>query len=135
MLQPKKQKFRKQFRGSAKTISARGSSLSFGEYGLKSEGRSWVSAVQLEAARRSLIFYTRKGGRVWIRVFPDKPISKKAAGTRMGGGKGDISGYVVPIVPGKILFEMAGVSKEIATEAMRRAGHKLPIKTSFVTRG
>lgn len=134
MLQPKKQKFRKQFRGSSSTISARGSSLSFGEYGLKSEGRCWVTAVQLEAARRSIIFYTRKGGRVWTRVFPDKPVSKKAAGTRMGGGKGDISGYVVPIVPGKILFEMAGVTKDIATEAMRRAGHKLPIKTSFVVK-
>ena len=134
MLQPKKQLFRKQFRGSAKTISERGSKLAFGEFGLKSEGRSLVTAVQLEAARRSIIFFTKKGGRVWTRVFPDKPFSKKAAGTRMGGGKGDIAGYVVPIVPGKILFEIGGVTRELAKLAMTRAGQKLPIKTSFVAK-
>ena len=134
MLQPKKQKFRKQFRGGAKTIGERGSSLSFGEYGLKSAGRKWVSAVQLEAARRSIIFFTRKGGRVWTRVFPDKPISKKAAGTRMGGGKGDICGFVCVVVPGKILFEIAGVTEDIARKAMLRAGQKLPIKTVFVSK-
>ena len=134
MLQPKKLKFRKQFRGGAKTISDKGSSLSFGEYGLKSAGRSWVSAVQIEAARRSVIFFTRKGGRVWTRVFPDKPISKKAAGSRMGGGKGDVSGYVAVVVPGKILFEIGGVSEEIAKQAMLRAGQKLPIKTVFVAK-
>jgi large subunit ribosomal protein L16 len=134
MLQPKKQNYRKQFRGGAKTVSERGSELAFGEYGLKSQGRSWVSAVQLEAARRSIIFFTRKGGRVWTRVFPDKPISKKAAGTRMGGGKGDIAGYVVVVVPGKILFEIGGVTRELAKQAMTRAGEKLPIKTSFVSK-
>lgn len=132
MLQPKKQKFRKQFRGGPKTISVRGSSIAYGEFGLKSQGRSWVTAVQLEAARRSIIFFTKKGGRVWTRVFPDQPISKKAAGTRMGGGKGDIAGYVISIVPGKILFEIGGVTKETALLAMTRAGEKLPIKTSFI---
>lgn len=134
MLQPKKQKFRKQFRGSGKTKREKGSSLSFGDYGLKAKGCRWLSAVQLEAARRSLIFFTRKGGKVWTRVFPDKPITKKAAGARMGGGKGDINGYVVPITPGKIIFEIAGVSREIAVQAMRRAGQKLPIRTIFVTK-
>jgi len=115
-------------------IRTKGSSLAFGDYGLKAEERSWVSGAQLEAARRTLVFFTRRGGKIWTRVFPDKPITKKAAGSRMGSGKGDISGYVVPINPGKILFEMSGIVPEVAKEAMRRAGHKLPIKTSFITK-
>lgn len=132
MLQPKRQKYRKQFRRAATVMKSRGTSLAFGEFGMKSEGRAWLSAVQLESARRSLAFYTRRGGKVWVRVFPDKPVTKKAAGARMGSGKGDIFGYVAVITPGRILFEMGGIPKDIATEAMRRAGHKLPVKTKLV---
>lgn len=132
MLQPKKQKFRKQFRRSGLTIRTKGSALSFGEYGLKSQGRGWVSAAQIEAARRSLAFFTRRGGKVWVRIFPDKPITKKAAGARMGSGKGDIFAYVCAVNPGRVMFEIAGVAKDVAEEAMRRASHKLPIKTNFI---
>jgi large subunit ribosomal protein L16 len=132
MLVPKRAKFRKQFRGVTKCVAHKGMDISFGEFGLISDGTGWVSSRQIEAARRSITHYTKRGGRIWIRIFPDKPVSKKPAEVRMGGGKGDIHEYVVPIKPGKMLFEMAGVSKEIAFAALRLASHKLPIKSKIL---
>lgn len=132
MLIPKKQKYRKQFRGKRKGNSFRGSNIDFGDYGLKSLGRGWITSRQIEAARKSMTHYTQRGGRIWIRIFPDKPISKKPPETRMGSGKGDVAEFVATIRPGRILFEMGGITKEIAYEAMRRAAQKLPLKTRFV---
>src|SRR3990167_9852274 len=123
-MQPKRQKHRKQFRGRRKGNATRGSNVSFGEYGLKSLGRGWLSAKQIEAGRRAIAHTTSRGGKVWVRVFPDKPITSKGAGVRMGSGKGEIAGYVAVIKPGRILFEIAGVSEEIATDAFTRAGAK-----------
>lgn len=134
MFQPRKSKYRKQFRGKMRGVSSRGSSLSFGDYGLKSVGRGWLSARQLEAARRAITHHTKRAGKLWIRVFTDKPVTKKPAGAEMGKGKGDVDHYVAVVTPGRILFELAGVSKEIAAEAMRRAGAKLPFKTKFVAK-
>lgn len=134
MLVPKKVKFPKQFRGTIGRISRRGISLDFGEYGLKSQGKGWITSRQIEAARRAITHYTKRGGRIWIRIFPDKAITKKAAESGMGGGKGDVVEYVAVIKPGRILFEMGGVEAQIAKEAMRLAAHKLPVKTKFVTR-
>ena len=132
MLQPKKSKFKKQFRGKMRGLAIRGSFLAFGQYGLKSEGRGWLTDRQIEAARKAISHFTKRAGKVWIRVFPDKPITKKPTGVRMGGGKGDIVGYVVTIIPGKIIFELAGVSEVIANQALKRAAAKLPFKTKFV---
>ncbi|MBI4058973.1 50S ribosomal protein L16 [Candidatus Microgenomates bacterium] len=134
MLQPKRQKYRKQFRGSMKGIATRGANIAFGEYGLKSLSVGWVSAAQIEAARRAIAHSTRRGGKIWTRVFPDKPITGKSAGVRMGGGKGEITGYVVVIKPGRMLFEVAGVSSEIAHEALRLAAAKLPVACKIVVR-
>jgi large subunit ribosomal protein L16 len=133
MLQPKKSKFKKQFRGKMRGKASRGSSLDFGQYGLKSLGRGWLTDRQIEAARKAVSHYTKRAGKVWVRVFPHKPITKKSSGARMGGGKGDIEGFVVPIVPGKIIFEIAGVTEEIAHQALKRAGAKLPFKTKVVS--
>lgn len=133
MLQPKKSKYRKQFRGKMKGRSSRGFSLAFGDYGLKSLGRAWLTASQIEAARRAITHYTKRAGKVWIRVFPDKPVTAKSSGVGMGSGKGDIDKYVAVVKPGRILFELAGVTEEIAREAMIRAGSKLPFKTKFIT--
>jgi len=133
MLQPKKSKFKKQFRGKMRGNASRGSSLDFGQYGLKSLGRGWLTDRQIEAARKAVSHYTKRAGKVWVRVFPHKPITKKPNGVRMGGGKGDIEGFVAPIVPGKIIFEIAGVSEEIAHQALKRAGAKLPFKTKVVS--
>lgn len=133
MLVPKRVKYRKQFKGVIRGLATRGSTFSFGEYGLKATGRGWVSSRQIEAARRAIAHYTKKGGRTWIRIFPDKPITKKPAETRMGGGKGDVFEYVAVIKPGRILFEMGGVSEEVAREALRLAQHKIPVKT-YITR-
>ncbi|PIU33125.1 50S ribosomal protein L16 [Candidatus Woesebacteria bacterium CG_4_10_14_0_2_um_filter_39_14] len=133
MLQPKKSKFKKQFRGKMRGNASRGSSLDFGQYGLKSLGRGWLTDRQIEAARKAVSHYTKRAGKVWVRVFPHKPITKKPSGVRMGGGKGDIEGFVAPIVPGKIIFEIAGVSEEIAHQALKRAGAKLPFKTKVVS--
>src|SRR3990167_7042196 len=119
MLVPRRAKYRKQQRGSMKGIAQRGTRVSFGEYGLISEGTGWVTSRQIEAARRSITHYTKRGGRIWIRIFPDKSISKKPAEVRMGGGKGDVHEYVAPIKPGRMLFEMAGVPKEVAFAALR----------------
>lgn len=134
MLQPKKSKYRKQFRGRRKGISGRGSTLAFGDYGLKSLGRAWLTASQIEAARRAITHFTKRAGKVWIRVFPDKPVTAKAAGAKMGSGKGEIDQYVVVITPGRVLFELSGVTEEAAREAMKRAGNKLPFKTKFLSR-
>ncbi|MCJ7829730.1 50S ribosomal protein L16 [Patescibacteria group bacterium] len=132
MLQPKKSKYKKQFRGKMRGLAFKGSFLAFGQYGLKSEGRGWLTDYQIEAARKAISHYTKRAGKVWIRVFPDKPITKKPIGVRMGGGKGDIKGYVVTVLPGRIIFELAGVEETIASQALKRAAAKLPFKTKFV---
>lgn len=134
MLQPKKTKYRKQFRGKRRGISVRGSTLAFGDYGLKSLDRGWLSGRQIEAARRAIAHYTKRAGKVWIRVFPDKPVTSKPPGAKMGKGKGDPDHFVAVITPGRILFELAGVSKEIAQEAMRRASDKLSLRTKFISK-
>ncbi len=134
MLEPKKRKYRKEFRGKMRGKSTRGTTVDFGEYGLKSLTRGWITARQIEAARRTVTHQTKRTGKVWIRIFPDKPVTKKAAGARMGSGKGDIEEYVIAVKPGRILFELAGISEELAKETFRRAGHKLPVKTKFVKR-
>ncbi len=126
MLQPKRSKYRKQFRGQMPGMAERGGQVSFGEFGLKILGRGWVSSRQIEAARKVITRYTAKGGKMWIRIFPDKPITKKALGTRMGSGKGDIHEYVAVVKPGRILFEVAGITREAAAEAFRKAAAKLP---------
>lgn len=115
-------------------LSFKGSALSFGEFGLKAMEAGWVSSRQIEASRRALTHHIRRGGRVWIRIFPDKPITKKPPETRMGSGKGDVAEYVCVVRPGRVLFEMSGVDRALAAEAMRLAGIKLPIKSKFVTR-
>src|SRR6266571_3826263 len=135
MLMPKRQKYRKQQRGSMKGNATRGTRLAFGDYGLQSLSMGWISSRQLESARRAISNYTQRGGRIWITIFPDKPISKKPPEVRMGGGKGDIDSYVAPVKPGRIMFEMAGVSSEIAKEALRLASHKLPVKTRILIKG
>lgn len=132
MLAPKRSKYRKQQRGKMKGIAHSGTRISFGEFGLLSEGTGWVTSRQIEAARRAITHYIQRGGRVWIRIFPDKPITKKPAETRMGGGKGDIYEHVAKILPGRMLFEMGGVPKDIAFAALRLASHKLPIATKIV---
>ena len=134
MLQPKRTKFRKQFKGRNTGLAYRGSAVSFGEYGLKATGRGRLTARQIEAARRAMTRHIKRGGRVWIRIFPDKPMSKKPAEVRMGNGKGNPEFYVAEIVPGKVLYEMGGVDAALAREAFALAAAKLPIKTAFVER-
>jgi large subunit ribosomal protein L16 len=134
MLSPKKVKFRKQMKGRRRGIAWRGSSLTFGEYGLQAIGNGWVNAKEIEAARIAMTRYVKRGGRVWIRIFPDKPITKKPAEVRMGKGKGAPEGWVAVVRPGRILYEMQGVPRELAMEAFRLAAHKLSIKTKFVER-
>lgn len=134
MLAPKKIKFRKQMKGRMKGVAHRGNSLSFGSYGLKALESGWITARQIEAARVALIRHVKRGGKLWIRMFPDKPVTKKPAETRMGKGKGSPEDWVAVVKPGKILYEMEGVNVAIAKEAFRLAGHKLPIKTSFIVR-
>ena len=135
MMQPKKSKFRKQFRGRMKGVATRGAEVAFGQFGLKAMGVGWVSARQIEAARKAITHHTQRGGKVWIRIFPDKPVTKKALGTRMGSGKGDIHEYVCVVNPGRIVFEVAGVDEVTARRAFANAGAKLPIKTSFIAKG
>jgi large subunit ribosomal protein L16 len=134
MLMPKKVKYRKQQRGRMAGKAWRGSALSFGDYGLKAMECGWITDRQIEAARIAMTRFIKRGGKVWIRMFPDKPITKKPAETRMGKGKGAPEQWVVVIRPGKVLFEMEGVTLDIAQEAMRLAAMKLPIKTRLVTR-
>jgi len=132
MLTPKKVKHRKWMKGRSKGVETRGTELSFGSYGLKAYGTKWVSARQLEAARRAIIRYLRKGGKMWIRVFPDKPVTQKGAETPMGGGKGAVDHYVVPVKPGRVLFEVEGIPEVQAREALRKASAKLAVKTKFI---
>ncbi|MBI4037335.1 50S ribosomal protein L16 [Candidatus Daviesbacteria bacterium] len=134
LLVPKRAKYRKAFRGKRGGVAARTNTLSFGTFGLKSADRGWISSRQLEAARRAITHFTARGGRLWIRVFPDKPVTKHPAESRMGSGKGDVIGYVAVVKPGTMIFEMGAVSKEIAAEALRLAAHKLPIKTRLVNK-
>jgi large subunit ribosomal protein L16 len=134
MLVPKRVKYRKQQRGRRAGIATRGSRLAFGEYGLKAMEAAWVTNRQIEAARRAMTRYVKRGGKVWIRIFPDKPITSKPAETRMGKGKGAPEFWVAVVKPGRILFEMEGVTEAEAREAMRLAGHKLPLPTQFVAR-
>jgi len=134
MLMPKKVKHRKQQRGKRRGLAHRGSTISFGAYGLKSLACGWISTRQIEAARIAMTRYIKRTGKIWIRVFPDKPISKKPAETRMGSGKGAPEDWVVVLKPGRILYEMEGVSEEVAREAFRLAAHKLSVPTKFVKR-
>jgi large subunit ribosomal protein L16 len=134
MLAPKKVKYRKMMKGRVRGVECRGVEIAFGDYGLKSLGTARVDARALEAARIALTRHIKRGGRVWIRVFPDKPFTKKPAETRMGKGKGSPEGWVAVVRPGRILFEMEGVDRPTAQEAMRLASHKLPVKTVFVER-
>ena len=134
MLQPKRVKYRTTHRGRMKGRATRGNAVAFGEYGLQALEPHWVTARQIEAARRAVVHFVKRGGKVWIRIFPDKPVTAKAAETRMGGGKGALSHWVCVVKPGRVLFEIAGVGEETAREALRLAGHKLPIRTQFVSR-
>lgn len=134
MLQPKRTKHRKLHKGRVRGVAVRGSTVSFGEYGLKSLGTGRITAVQIEAARVALTRHIKRKGKVWIRVFPDKPVTKKPAETRMGKGKGDIVGWVARVKAGRILFEIDGVSEPMAKEALRRAANKIPFRTMFVER-
>jgi large subunit ribosomal protein L16 len=134
MLQPKRRKYAKDFRGKRRGVAIRGSSLSFGEYGLKTLDGGWLTAQQIEAGRRTITHALRKGGRVWVRVFPDKPVSARASGKRMGGGKGDVSHYVAVVLPGRILFEVAGASQDIVKDAMGKAAAKMPFRTKMVSK-
>lgn len=134
MLAPKRIKHRKMFKGQMPGMASRGTKISFGEYGILALSRGRVSAKQIESARKALTHYTAKGGRIWIRIFPDKPVSKQPLDHRGGGGKGEINEYVAVVRPGLILFEMGGISKEMAQEAITRAGHKLSVETKFITR-
>jgi len=135
MLSPKKVKFRKQQKGRMRGKAYRGGQLSFGEFGLQAAECGWISSRQIEAARIAMTRHVKRGGKMWIRIFPDKPITKKPAEVRMGKGKGAPEGWVAVIRPGKILYEMEGVDREMAQEAFRLAAHKLPLKTKFVERG
>lgn len=134
MLMPRRTKFRKQQRGSRKGKATAGTRVDFGEYGLQALEAAWITANQIEAARIAITRHVKRGGQVWIRIFPDKPITKKPAETRMGSGKGSPEGWVAVVRPGRVLFEMAGVDEGMAREAMRLAAHKLPIQTRFVTK-
>ncbi|MGI9265284.1 MAG: 50S ribosomal protein L16 [Gammaproteobacteria bacterium] len=134
MLQPKRTKFRKQHKGRNRGLAQRGSTVSFGEYGLKATGRGRLTARQIEAARRAMTRHVKRGGKIWIRVFPDKPITQKPLEVRQGKGKGNVEYWVAQVQPGRVLYEMEGVTEEIAREAFRLAAAKLPFGTTFVSR-
>ena len=134
MLQPKRTKFRKQFRGRRKGAATGGNSVDFGEFGLKAMGADWITARQIEAARVAVTRHLKRGGQVWVRVFPDRSVTKKAAETRMGGGKAAVEYWAAVVKPGRILFEVAGVPQQEAIQALKLAGHKLPIPTKTVQR-
>ena len=134
MLAPKKAKYRKQFRNKMGGPATVGSHLAFGSYGIKSLEPAWITARQIEAARRAMTHYTKRGGRMWIRIFPDKPVTKKPAETRMGSGKGDVDHFVATVKAGTIIFEMGAVEEQVAREAMRLASHKLPVQTKIIKR-
>jgi len=134
MLFPKRVKYRKQMRGRMKGRASRGTEVNFGDFGLRALEPGWVTARQIEAARRALVRYMRRRGKVWIRIFPDKPVTKKPAETRMGKGKGAVDHWVAVVKPGRIMFEISGLNEESAREAMRLASHKLSVKTKFIKR-
>ncbi len=134
MLMPKRVKRRKQMRGTMKGKAARGTTITYGEYGLQALEPAWITSNQIEAARIAMTRYIKRGGQVWIKIFPDKPVTEKPAETRMGSGKGSPEYWVAVVKPGRIMFEIAGVSEEVAREAMRLAMHKLPIRCKFITR-
>jgi large subunit ribosomal protein L16 len=134
MLMPKRVKYRKQMRGRMKGQASRGVEVQFGDYGLQALEPSWISSRQIEAARRAIVRYVRRRGKLWIRIFPDKPVTSKPAETRMGKGKGAVDHWVAVVKPGRVLFEIAGVPEDAAREAMRLASYKLPIKTQFIAR-
>jgi large subunit ribosomal protein L16 len=134
MLQPKRTKFRKQHKGRNRGLALRGSKVSFGEFGLKATGRGRLTARQIEAARRAMTRHIKRGGKIWIRVFPDKPITNKPLEVRMGKGKGNVEYWIAQIQPGRVLYEMDGVSEELAREAFALAAAKLPVETTFVIR-
>ncbi len=134
MLQPRRVKYRKQQRGRLTGVATRGNTVAFGEFGLQAVTPGWVTARQIEAARRAITHHIKRGGKVWIRIFPDKPVTKKPAETRMGSGKGSVEEWVAVVKPGRILFELAGVREEVAREALRLASHKLPVETQVVTK-
>jgi large subunit ribosomal protein L16 len=134
MLQPKRTKYRKQMKGHNRGVATRGNKVSFGEFGLKATTRGRITSRQIEAARRALTRFVKRGGRVWIRIFPDKPISKKPLEVRMGSGKGNVEYWVAPVQPGTMLYEMEGVNETEAREAFRLASAKLPVRTTFVAR-
>lgn len=134
MMQPKRMKYRKMFRGRTRGIAVAGAELAFGDFGLKALGRGRLTARQIEAARKAIAHHTRRMGKMWIRIFPDKPVTAKEAGQGMGSGKGDVKEYVAVVIPGKILFEIAGVTEEIARAAMRLASDKLPLGCKFIDR-
>ncbi|MDA1079362.1 MAG: 50S ribosomal protein L16 [bacterium] len=132
MLQPRKEKFRKQFRGKRRGIATRGVDVAFGEFGLQAASSGWVSGRQIEAARKKITFMTKRAGKYWVRVFPHKPITKKPVGVKMGSGKGAVEEHVAVVKSGSVLFELSGVTEEIARDAFRKAGHKLSVKTAFL---
>jgi large subunit ribosomal protein L16 len=134
MLLPKRVKHRKQHRGRREGVSAGGTSVDFGEFGLQALGAAWITNRQIESARRTITHHLKRGGKVWIRVFPDKPVTKKPAETRMGSGKGAPEEWVAVVKPGRVMFEIAGVREELAREALRLAAHKLPIETRFLVK-
>ena len=135
MLQPKRVKYRKVHRGDMRGKAQTGNTLSFGDYGLQAMESTWITSRQIEAARRAIVHYLRRGVNIWIRIFPDKPVTKKPAETRMGSGKGSPDHWVAVVKPGRILFEISGVKEELAKEAMKLAAHKLPIETKFIIKG
>lgn len=134
MLSPRRTKFRKQQRGRMKGLATRGNDLDFGDFALQALEPCWITSRQIEASRRAMTRYIRRGGKIWIRIFPDKPVTQRAAETRMGSGKGNPEFWVAVVKPGRVLFEIAGVPESTAREAMRLASHKLPIKTKFIAR-
>ena len=134
MLQPKRTKYRKQHKGRNRGLAQRGNAVSFGEYGLKAMGRGRITSRQIEAARRAMTRHVKRGGKIWIRIFPDKPITKKPLEVRQGKGKGNVEYWVALVQPGRVLYEMSGVSEEIARGAFRRAAAKLPVATRFISR-
>ena len=134
MLMPKRTKYRRVQRGRMKGVASRGNKIAYGEFGIQALEPGWITSNQIEAARVAMTRYTKRGGQVWIKIFPDKPVSKKPLGSRMGSGKGAPEYWVAVVKPGRVMFEIAGVSEEVAREALRLASHKLPIKTKFVKR-
>ena len=134
MLQPKEEKYRKKFRGKMAGKATRGNKITVGEYALKATTRGWITANQFESARKAVVRYTKRKGKLWIRIFPDKSYTLKPAEVKMGGGKGEIQGYVAVVKPGRVLFELGGVDRDLAAEALKRAGDKLPVRTKFISK-